>query len=332
MISSTNNFSCGVVVDPEFAIESRDIVDFLGEFGPFNARYIPRFPGDWAARLRQHAEEILVKDPVKRQAILERLRRDAPLCTIPVGWKWSDEYSWRTNVEKTFAVPPNAVVVGHALDPGPFTSWVNALDQIRETRRRSWPFNGAISEYVDYCFPLLVNSPSAYLVDPYLDIFSDAGKTLLRSLFDKSRGSRCYSLQIITRRFACGHARRKKDDSLLLMSDDEITSFLQGIYGEILPKDRELKLHLVNEGKTGHHFLRLHDRFFLTMHGAINFGQGFFMVKQLKPQMNAFILDRDHHLALKRTYIDGVARHAENLPKVPKIAYPQSVNTFWINK
>lgn len=313
-----------VIVDPHFAIESRDIIDFLGEFGPFNGRYVPRFPGDWPVKVRQYVEELITLEPVKRQAVLEKLRREALLCTVPVSWKWREECSWQDNIEKN--IDHNSIVVGNALDPEPFEAWVDALDKIRETRRRSWPFNGAISEYVDACFPLLVNSPSVYLVDPYLDVFSEAGEMLLRALFDKSKGSRCYSLQVITRRSACGLACRDKDSSL--MTDDEIHSSLDRIYKSVLPKDRELKLHLVTEGRSDDQFLRLHDRFFLTVNGAINFGQGFFVIKQAQPQLNAYILDRDHHMALKQTYIDGVARHNEHLPKVQSIAYPKSVNTF----
>jgi hypothetical protein len=325
MTSLIDNHSGGVIVDPHFAIEPRDIVDFLAEFGPFNGRYVPRFPSDWPARLRQHVEELSIKDPVKRQSMLEKIRREALLCTVPVGWKWNDEYSWQTNLEKN-ADAEKLLIVGYALAPEPFAAWIDALDQIRETRRRTWPFYGSISEYVNACFPLLVNSPAVYLIDPYLDIFSEAGEMLLRSLLDKSRGSRCYSVQIITRRSACGSVNRGKDS--LNLTDQEIGSFLERIYKKFLPKDRELCLHLVTEGGPEENFLRMHDRFFLTIHGAINFGKGFFLAKHLQPQMNAFILDREHHILLKQTYIDGVARHREQLPKAPKTAYPRSVNTF----
>lgn len=326
MTSSKTENSQRILVDPQFAIESRDVVDFLSEFGPFNGRYVPRFPSDWSARLRQHVEDLSINDPVKRQAILERLRREAVLCTVPVGWKWDDECSWRINVEQSGLRDITQLVVGHALDPEPFIAWVDALDQIRETRRRSWPFHGGIGEYVDACLPLLVNSPAAYLIDPYLDIFSELGEMLLRSLFGRVSGSRCYSIQVITRRSACGLENRVEDAPL--MTDEEISSLLTRIYKNVLPKDREIKLHLVTEGRSKENALRLHDRFFLTMHGAINFGQGFFVIKQPLPQQNAYVLDRDHHLVLKHTYLDGVARYSECLPKLPKIAYPRMVNTF----
>jgi hypothetical protein len=326
--SSTTEHFRQVIVDPRFAIESRDVVDFLGEFGPFNGRYVPRFPSDWASKLRKHVEDLAIKDPVKRQAMLERLRREAPLCTVPVGWRWEDELSWRSNVEQALPNDRKQLVVGDALDPEPFMSWVDALEDIRETRRRSWPFYGVIAEFVDACLPLLLHSPAAYLIDPYLDLFSESGEMLLRSLLGAAKGSRCYSLQVITRRGAC--RSKARDDNAPLMRDEEIESLLHRTYRNVLPKDRELKLHLVADAKPGEHALRMHDRFFLTVHGAINFGQGFFVLKQPLPQQNAYVLDRDHHIALKHTYIDGVARHEERLPRVLKIAYPRGVKSFTV--
>lgn len=315
-----------VLVDPWFASESRDLIDFLGEFGPFNGRYVPRYPSDWTSRLRKHIEDLSIKDPVKRQAMLERLRREAPLCTVPVGWKWKDGQTWRNNVKECLPQHAQPLIVGDAYDPEPFKAWVDALEEIRETRKRTWPFHGAISEFVESCLPLLLNSPAAYLIDPYLDLFSDMGEMLLRTLLDASKGSKCYSIQIITRRGACGSYGRANDASY--MSDSDISSSLRQIYKNILPKDRELLLHLVSDSVPGEHGLRMHDRFFLTIHGAINFGQGFFMLKQPLPQQNAFVLDKEHHAVLKQTYIDGVTRYAERLPKVPKIPYPKGVNSF----
>ena len=317
-----------VLVDPWFASESRDLIDFLGEFGPFSGRYVPRYPSDWASRLRKHIEDLSIKDPVKRQAMLERLRREAPLCTVPVGWKWKDDQSWRNNVEEFLPQQANPLIVGDAYEPGPFKAWVDALEEIQQTRKRTWLFHGVISEFVESCLPLLLNSPTAYLIDPYLDLFSDMGEMLLRTLFGTSKGSKCYSIQIITRRSACGSRGRANDAAY--MSDADISSLLRRIYKNILPKDRELVLHLVSDGMPGEHALRMHDRFFLTVHGAINFGQGFFVLKQPIPQQNAFVIEKEHHAVLKQTYIDGVARHAERLPKVPKVAYPKGVNSFVI--
>jgi hypothetical protein len=145
-------------------------------------------------------------------------------------------------------------------------------------------------------------------------------------MFASANGSKCYSIEIITRRSACGSKHKSKDSQG--MNDAEIELEFKRMYRGIIPKDRNLKLHLVTEGKLGGDALRLHDRFFLTMHGSINFGQGFLLVAQRIPQQNAFITDKDHHELLKQTFINGVARHIEKLPKVSGIAYPLKVVSF----
>jgi hypothetical protein len=56
------------------------------------------------------------------------------------------------------------------------------------------------------------------------------------------------------------------------MTESEIYNQLSHIYGDVIPSHRYLKLHIVYEGGGE---LDLHDRFFLTMHGSINFGRGY---------------------------------------------------------
>ena len=94
---------------------------------------------------------------------------------------------------------------------------------------------------------------------------------------------------------------------------------------------RSLCLHLVTEdpARDG---LRMHDRFLLTRHGAINFGHGFLVLNQRQPQMNAHIVDQEHHKILKSTYIDGVSRHKEKIPQNPAVACPFSVTTFQVSR
>ncbi len=318
-----------VVVNPQFALELRDVEDFLAEFGPFNGRYVPRYPSDWASRLKDHANELAV-NPVKGRALLERLRREASLCTVPVNWQWSDPDSWEGNVSKALKDKDERIIVGQGLDPSPYLAWLAGIDEIRESRCRSWPFHGAISEYRNACLPLLLNSPAAYLIDAYLDPLCDEAELLLRDLFAACKGSRCYSIHLITRQSSCG--ARTRGENVPPMPFDAIRSGIRQTYEALLPKDRSLHLHLVTEAKAGGTALRLHDRFFLTSHGAINFGQGFFIRAQLHAQLNAYVVDRRHHKQLKQTYIDGVALYAERLPRISGIAYPIDVNSIELRR
>lgn len=330
MTFSTNKSSRTVLVDPRFAIEWRDIEDFLGEFGPFNGRYVPRYPSNWTDQIRKYIEDLSLDSlgPVKKQAAIERIRRELPLCSTPVGWGYDDSLSWPANVNKILDQIRDFVIVGDALEPEPFLSWVDAIQDIRQNRKRSWPFHGTISEYLYFCRPLLLNSPAAYLVDCYLDPFSNVAENFIRSLFSSSKGSRCYSIEIITRRTSIGSAGTRPESKQ--RGETNIEFEFKRIYQDIVPKDKNLKIHIVSEDKVGSDTLRLHDRFFLTKYGSISFGQGFLFVDQKSPQQNAFVTDSGHHKLLKQTYIDGVARYHEKLPKISGIPYPLNVESICI--
>ena len=117
----------------------------------------------------------------------------------------------------------------------------------------------------------------------------------------------------------------KKDSDKIRLEASEIANSLKRVYGHRIPKDRSLVLYLVHESKKDEQGLTMHDRFFLTNHGAISFGHGFEVGNQSQSMQNAFVVDRDHHALLKEVYINGVARHAESLPKVANVAYPKGV-------
>jgi hypothetical protein len=112
------------------------------------------------------------------------------------------------------------------------------------------------------------------------------------------------------------------------MKESEIKDYLQRIYGQRMPKDRTLAIHLVQEARFGQEGLTMHDRFFMTIHGAINFGQGFLVASQKQPMQNAFVVDKDHHAILKDVYINGVARYSEKLPRLSTVAYPKGVTSI----
>ncbi len=317
-----------VVVDPCFALEGRDLEDFFSEFGPFSGRYVPRFPNSWPSMLRSYIEDQSVVElpPVRRQRLLERIRRELETSTYPVNWQWDDSLSWADNVVRTGNKPLGALIVGHALEPAPFLPWTDAFQEIRESRWHSWAFRGLVDEYLRACTPLLLNSPAAYLVDQYLDVFSDAGKKILSSLLNASKGSKCYAIEVVTSWRACGS--RYHGQASEPMSYKEIERTLSSIYSGLRPSDRALRLHLVRQGELGSEELRLHDRFFITRFGAINFGQGFLMLDQPLPQQNASVVSREHHERLKLTYVDGVARHKEKLILKPGIPTAKDVQTI----
>lgn len=315
------------IVSPAFALEWRDVDDFLGEFGPYNGRYVPRFPKDWLDQLRHHLDEVDANHlpPKERAALFERLRRELLHCTSPTNWAWDAAKSWSENLLLASSSAADDLIAGDALDPTPFKTWAQIAGEIKRTRSRTLNFNGLVSSYVSLCKPLLLNAPSAFLIDPYLDPFSDDHIDLLLSFLSHLSGSKCYSIELITYQTICGNGNRSKEEPSVWMTEDAIQSELKKIYGSFLPKDRQLRIHLVQTGRKHEGGLTLHDRFFLTNHGAINFGHGFKISRQAKSMQNAFIVDKNHHETLKEVYINGVARFTEGLPRRASVTYPKNV-------
>lgn len=79
------------------------------------------------------------------------------------------------------------------------------------------------------------------------------------------------------------------------ISETKIELNFKRMYRDLIPKDRRLTHHIVTEGKLDGDALRLHDRFFLTTHVSINFGQDYLLINQPLPQQNAFVVDKEHH-------------------------------------
>ena len=181
-----------------------DIYDFLGEFGPYKGRYVARYPEAWMGDLRERIGEFAAEKlgPVGLQA-LKRKFEELDLCLVrEKKWGWEDSKTWEGNARDAIASDAVSVIIGNALDPAPFGDWLSTLPRIRDTSRHSWLFRGRASDYIDAIRPLLLNSPAAYFIDPYLDPLSDDCENLLLLIFDLIKGSKCYSIELMVRQCA----------------------------------------------------------------------------------------------------------------------------------
>ena len=315
MTSSKMTKAPRVIVDPCFASEWRDLNDFIGEFGPYNGRYVPSYPADWVSRMRAHVEDLDLL-PRKKAEMIAKVLQHAHLCTVPESWAWNDGRSWKDNLHAIGEGLANSIVVGDAFDPEPYNAWHEVVDDIRDSRIRSFVFSGSVAEYVELCKPLLLASPAAYLIDPYVDPLSQEIEILLRRFFDLIKGSRCYSIELVR--------RWPYDQS---MSREDFEKQLNDLYQGLVPKGRSLKVHgVVDGGKPGE--LRMHDRFFLTKHGALSFGHGFRVSLKGGALQNAFVVDSAHHDVLKSTYIDGVAFFKDHPRLKSEMPRPRDVVSF----
>ena len=114
MTSSKNN-AVAVVVNPRFAIDWRDVDDFLGEFGPYNGRYVPRYPQAWLDELKHQLDEISPEElsPIERHGLKQKIWREMNLCMTPVNWSWEAGRSWEANVAATAVLSEESIVIGN---------------------------------------------------------------------------------------------------------------------------------------------------------------------------------------------------------------------------
>jgi hypothetical protein len=318
-------------ISPGYSLELRDIQDFVAELGPFNGQYAAKYPKNWMQEFEKHIEQLR---PVERQAAKVLFKR-VRLSLIDTNLTYNASLNWASNVEQSKAKSKYQTVVGDALDPAPFKSWIEALPEIRESKIRTWKFSGTWADYFSAVQPLLLISPTAYIIDRYFDPCDQNAENIVTSILDKIKGSCCYELHVITR--LSSFNRQFNEQNNTVTNDFSVGLFkstsqkIDEIYRSRIPKGRTLTIHFLKEDRPGGTNLRMHNRYFLTKYGAIDFGQGFEIQSQPVPQMDAYIIDKGHHANLCMTYIDGIGRYAEKLPKRQGIAYPIGVYSHSIS-
>jgi len=317
-----NNFRPSAV-SPQFFIESRDIDDFVSEFGPYSGRYVVRHPQGWMKAFLNHLKDLSPIEQDRARAYAERIKH----ALIDTRFPYGEDKSWAENVQALQSKVNFEYIVGDALDPAPFKCWVEALPDIRKSRQGSFEIRGALSEYLEAFNPLLLISPAVYIVDAYFSPLNDDEEYILRAIFERIKGSRCFDVHIITR-----DVTSLSRDSERFMPRDELDDRFAKHYAQIIPKERNLFLHLVDDRKKDCIHLRLHNRFFLTRFGALDFGPGLKLFNDAVPQIQGYVVQEKTHNNHKATYIDGVARHAERLPRLSHIAYPRCVSTIKVSR
>jgi len=311
---------------PSFFIELSDIKELLSEYGPFSGKYIAKYPNRWLNDFDHHIKNLNPLD----QLAAKKFRDSLKYSLVQEEAKYEEELNWAENAKNNLLPKGISPIVGDCLNPSPFHSWKDSLDEIRDTRQRSWRITGKWGDYITLIEPLLLNAPSAVIVDRYFDPCSYVSQDILKAIFEKIKGSKCYEINVVTRKKVFNQLSIKDENSRIRRPVSEIVHLLDSIYSNVVPKDRVLKFHFVFEDKKGGEYLRMHNRYFLTNHGGIDFGIGFEIVDSSIPQVDAYVIDKPHLAVLKETYFNGVCRSKEKLPKQKGIAYPIDLLTHII--
>ena len=311
------------LVSPSYCLDSRDVLDLTREFGPYSGRYVYQYPSNWLQLLKEHIQQL---QPIEQEKIKRLIKLGIETALLDVKAVYQEQIPWESNVRQIKRFEHVPIIVGSAIDPMGFKAWEDALQEICDTRRRSWHIGGSWIEYLNAIEPLLTKSPACYLVDRHFNPLDNDSSSFLISLLDRASRSSCYEVHLITRYKAI------VENGVITkgISHSKIENDLQALYRETVPRNRKLICHFVEEDREGGKFLRMHNRYFLTAHGAIDFGKGFKLLTQAHKQILVHIVDKPAHEDLKSTYITGVARHCERLPIKEAVLRPKHVDSVVI--
>ncbi len=295
-------------VSPRFFFDTRDLGDLLGEFGPYNGRYISNYPESWIEKLRAHLKDVELStiDQLKANQLLTKYK-DSIL--VDANYKYDETKTWTNNVKalqekKTF----NDVIADVYETDEAFQTWREKSLDFRENRSRSTLLKGNIGENVAVIKPLLKKGPAAYIIDPYFRPTEDTSVAFLSKLFEEISNSKCFKIIIYTRKsLALIKNPNAVNAQKSLLTLQEYENELKTNISRFIPNGKSLVVNLVDERSRSDESLILHNRFFLTKFGAIDFGKGFDRFNYSLAQIPVHIVDKDVHLQLVDWFIDEKA-------------------------
>jgi hypothetical protein len=288
-------------VSPRFFFDERDLADLFYEFGPYNGRYVSNYPSDWIKELREHLNDI-----EKNLSTLEKLRANELIrkfseCLLVDNNRldYNSQISWSLNVRNEINKDRNVFtdVIGDVYENDPeFKTWREKINQYREDRTRDSLTKVSIAEYIKILRPLLRISPAAYIIDPYFRPTEPREISFLGRLFEQTSQSRCYKICLFLRKSEALLINHQKKERFTI---EEYQSQLQDSLARHIPKGKSLIINLVTEGS-----VRLHNRYFLTKFGGIDFGKGFNFDNNEKSLIPAYLMDKKTHFPLVDMFIN----------------------------
>jgi hypothetical protein len=112
------------------------------------------------------------------------------------------------------------------------------------------------------------------------------------------------------------------------MSEEKFEQEVNARFSPHIKRSRSLHLHLVTGGPRTGQFLRLHNRYFLSLIGGLGFSESIEILERGRAQSEAHVLSGSTLPELLATYADGVARFHDGLRRFSKILYPRNVSSI----
>ena len=298
-------------VSPRFCFDHRDLLDLIAEFGPYMGRYIANCPANWKRELLDHLAEI---GPLEKSRVAQLLNPyndggiDAAL--LSMNYPYDRDFSWTENIRRLREKHRFDHIIADAYEPDEFGTWQDQLSQFRATRHRSQRLHGKTGEYISIIRPLLTKGPAAFFIDPYFRPIDPPSVQLIQKIFENIANSSCYQINFYVRGIKALSESTKRGFTQQSLSFDEYKYRTIASLSNVVQRHRgkSLTINLVDDAIKSP---ELHNRFFLTKTGALDFGKGFQKFDYETAQIPVHIVDREVHHMLVEQYIDSKAKFRE---------------------
>jgi len=310
-------------ISPRFYREARDIGDFVDHYLPESS------PETWIAAFQQWLGNLPPAEAlfIKNNYLFKGWVRDA-LAKAPYKVQL-DGKSWVENVRK---LPPGSLefCVGDAQNPAGFADWLGVLHQIRAGSKTQFKYLATAENLASLISPLLRVSPSLYIVDPYALLITKSDFEVFCCLVMLLGGTPCYRIHVITRDFfsAKGAKRERAMEQLMqcgVLNYQQFEGKVKEQFVKIVPKDRELFVHLVDDSTKGANLLELHKRYALSKAGGLLLDKGITVTGR---QQDVACVDRITAESELLQYQDHVERFDQKLPVRRGQLRPHGVRGF----
>jgi hypothetical protein len=273
--------------EPTTCDSAFELKHLLEKFGPATGRYLATYPTcGWEQLLGAHIAAWTDLEQERAKTLLRRAKETRSLVRrSDVSYEERD--TWLQNIARAQAVPTrfDGVVVSR-LSAGTFPS----LDDLDLPPTAAERVAAKTVEYVRVSRTLLNASPEIHFIDPYLDPCDADRQCVLRDMLHETVGGRCQAAFVWVKE---GRLKRSLTEATSALARTARSA------GFVAP--RTLSLRAFSDAGCG---IKVHDRYLLSLYGAIRFEHGF---QQLTGKRTASVAPESgrSHLQLLNLFLEG---------------------------
>lgn len=274
--------------EPTTCESAFELKHLLEKFGPTTGRYLATYPAHgWEKLLDTHTSEWADLEREKAKTLLRRAKETRSLVRAG-GVTYEEHETWVQNIARTQVAPSqfDGVVVSRR-NAGVFPS----LEDFDLPPTAAEPVVAKSAEYVRVSRTLLSASPELHFIDAYLDPCDRDRQVVLQEMLRVAGTGQCQSAYIWV------------NEGRLKRSMTETASALGRIAQSAgFAKPRGLHVRAFTDAGRS---IKVHDRYLLSLYGAIRFEHGF---QEMTGKRTARVVPESalSHLQLVSQFLEGV--------------------------